>query len=578
MANLGGTKIKKSIVGRIRNTMLASGAVIVIIMTLLAYNVMKKNLLSEIKSSVAEVATIAAAQVDGDAFATIAEGDDEAGTEAYEMIHSQLSTFLEGENTEYVYTMKQLEDGTIVFVVDTDPEEAAAAYEVYDEVADEMLEALEGNVTTDADITSDEWGSFLSAYAPIYNSSDEVVGFVGVDFLAESVDDKCNAFMNKMIAIDVVCIVLAVLAAILPASTLKKRLTQVNSKLSDVVYNDGDLTKQVDINTGDEFEVIAANLNAMLEQTRAVVSSVKQCSDKIHDVAVTVDGTMESAAGDIGRINDDLKCMGDSVALTVSSLEEIRAMIEETKQAVDAANDGTRCGADVVAEIRNRSRNMTDETENTQQELAAKMQSMQANLSEMLEKAETVDKISEFTDEILSIAAQTRLLALNANIEAARAGEAGKGFSVVASNIGELAESAGAAATSIQQVSSEIVSVVKQMSELATSMIEFVGGELTTEFANMTHTGRKYYQDAEKINDVMSKLADHMLVIDNAVGDILAAVEVVTTTTANNSDNITAVSECAMRLNSNMSDTMDMSLENREYADNLENIVEHYTV
>ena len=48
-------------------------------------------------------------------------------------IHDNLSTFLEGENIEYVYTMRENEDGKLVVVVDTDPEEGAAIGEPYEE-------------------------------------------------------------------------------------------------------------------------------------------------------------------------------------------------------------------------------------------------------------------------------------------------------------------------------------------------------------------------------------------------------------------------------------------------------------
>src|SRR5690606_14658037 len=63
----------------------------------------------------------------------------------------------------------------------------------------------------------------------------------------------------------------------------------------------------------------------------------------------------------------------------------------------------------------------------------------------------TFSSVEEKTNMINDIVFQTKLLSFNASVEAARAGHHGKGFSVVAEEIGRLAETSGTSASAINK-------------------------------------------------------------------------------------------------------------------------------
>ena len=74
-------------------------------------------------------------------------------------------------------------------------------------------------------------------------------------------------------------------------------------------------------------------------------------------------------------------------------------------------------------------------------------------------------RINEMNAAIRGISAQTNMLALNAGIEAARAGMHGKGFSVVASEIGKLANAARSANEQIFALIDDIRAEMNNLTE-----------------------------------------------------------------------------------------------------------------
>lgn len=113
-----------------------------------------------------------------------------------------------------------------------------------------------------------------------------------------------------------------------------------------------------------------------------------------------------------------------------------------------------------------------------------------------------MDQIEKLTYEILSIAQQTQLIALNAAVEAARAGKAGKGFAVVAEEVRDLANSSQEAANRIQEVNSVVTAAVYNLSDNAQHLVEYMSESVLKEFQTFVQSGSQYKEDAAYIQPV----------------------------------------------------------------------------
>lgn len=149
--------------------------------------------LEVLRRHVDQVARLAASHIDGDEHRKLLDGSAmaEALKEAREPLMRLHETLPEAF---YVYTMG-IGSGHAVFILDTAQDEAfalhrgllASAYmepfEQRQRYRDDWLEQLAaGQTYVTPGFQRDDYGTFLSGHAPLFDSFDNVVGFVGVDF------------------------------------------------------------------------------------------------------------------------------------------------------------------------------------------------------------------------------------------------------------------------------------------------------------------------------------------------------------------------------------------------------------
>ena len=123
-----------------------------------------------------------------------------------------------------------------------------------------------------------------------------------------------------------------------------------------------------------------------------------------------------------------------------------------------------------------------------------------------------MDSVARVTDEISTIARQTKMLALNATIEAARAGEAGTGFAVVAKEVKELARQSAEATARIDTTLAALTEQVRRLRERMT-----VCGERAT---SVGQTASTIGSAVEIVGHSVGLVCEQAAGIAQATGDI----------------------------------------------------------
>lgn len=373
------------------------------------------------------------------------------------------------------------------------------------------------------------------------------------------------------IVVFLICLVASMLLSYqLIVYRISKIAGQLNQMIADINSGHGDLTKRIRVKSKSELKFIRDGINGFIEALQNVMSSVKGGTVQLNDATDKVTQRIRKANENVTSTSAALQELSASMQEVTSSAEGISAKLEEVKAAAMVMHDMTEEGNEASLSIKGEADAIKEAAAHKKEETGTRMQQLTTVLEGSVQDAEKVSLINELTNDILEIADETNLLSLNASIEAARAGEAGRGFAVVASEISNLAENSRQTAGKIQNISTEVTAAVKNLSENAMQVVDFINTTVLADYDAFVETGSKYeftsdiiagllngfMSSADELNTIVANMSDSVEEIISAVEESSRAIE---TSAENSSEIVTEFTEIgeAMEENSEVAFRLD---------------------
>jgi len=493
---------------------------LVFVITFLLLNfLIFKSMFSKLQADSIKTVTEFSSTIDGDQLQKVIDSQSMHSTE-YAEIQKAMAEFKNNHDIKYLYTLMKGENNKAHIIVDVSLNTSSLGEEF--ELEKAMEEAFNGNIASTDEPVTDMYGTFISTYAPIKNSSGEVIAIAGIDKDVEDFLYIRSTIFKATIIVSVIFLILAALVSMVFSRNITLAVEDIKDHL--IKMSQGDLTVSLNINTRDEMQTIAESINHVrmntvdtLKRLKQAYQSIMERIDSLSTMSEEMAASSEEVASRIEEVNVGINAQSNEMTKMNDIINHFGVKINEAVKAIEEVNTK-------IVGINSKAQNSNKDLILLEDAIKGINASFSDVRKEIKGLGDYLSQIGEITGIINNIAEQTNLLALNAAIEAARAGEAGRGFAVVADEIRKLSEQSKNSALSISSLLDNVITSSNLVRKTSKKMDNQLSEQIGV-ISNSINSFKAIINDVEEIIPRINAVSNNMNDIDHEKANIIESVE-----------------------------------------------------